>query len=201
MKYGIMGGTFNPIHLGHLMIAEYLSEQMNIDKVIFLPTGNPPHKDHLKADAFHRFNMTYLAIKDNPKFIISDIETIRTGFSYTVDTLNELKSLYRGDFYFFLGSDTVFLLKLWKNFDQVAKNCKFVASIRPGYEKIDELKNEIAYLKKNYGAEIYLLKDLPQYEISSTDIRKRIKEGKSIKYLVPDNVIKYIEDEGLYENY
>ena len=122
MKYGIMGGTFNPIHMGHLMIAEYLSEQMNIDKVIFLPTGNPPHKDHLKVDALHRFNMTYLAIMDNPKFIISDIETKRAGFSYTVDTLNELKSLYKGDFYFFLGSDTVFLLKLWKNFDQVAKN-------------------------------------------------------------------------------
>ena len=119
-KYGIFGGTFNPIHFGHLMICEYLKEELGLDKVIFIPTGNPPHKS-LDVSAIDRYNMVKLAISSNPDFEISDIETNRVNLSYTVDTIIELKKIYENQKLFFLiGLDTLFQLKTWRKIEELS---------------------------------------------------------------------------------
>lgn len=194
-NYGIMGGTFNPIHVGHLMISEYIRQNYNLDEVIFVPTGNPPHKK--TEDAQLRYDMVNLAISENPNFSISDIELKRKGISYTIDTILELKQQYQGKLYFIIGSDTIFQLKTWKKIDQLFKEVEFICAIRPDYVSSEILKIELQYLSNKYGAKINII-DTPMYEISSTDLRNRLKERKSVKYLVPDSVIDYIYTRNLY---
>ncbi len=197
-KYGIFGGSFNPIHYGHLMICEYIKEEMGLDKVIFIPTGNPPHKD-LGVSAEDRYEMVKLAISPNPDFEISDIETTRVNLSYTVDTIRELKKIYKEEkLYFLIGLDSLFQLKTWKKIDDLSQEIEFVVALRPGYIDKEEIDNEIDFLRENFGTRINLIKT-PLYEISSTDLRDRIHEGKSLRYLIPKKVLDYIEESGFYK--
>lgn len=195
MKIGILGGTFNPIHMGHLMIAEHIRQEKNFDKIIFIPTGDPPHKD-VEVPGIKRAEMVRLAIYDNKHFEMSSIEVNREGITYTVDTLRELKNIY-DEMYYIIGSDTIFQLRTWKNFKEVAKMAKFIYMLRPGTEDTRILSDEIEFLKENYNAQIEEIEG-PMLYLSSTYLRGRIKADKSIKYLVPVSVIKFINDEGLY---
>lgn len=197
-KYGIFGGSFNPIHYGHLMICEYIKEEMGLDKVIFIPTGNPPHKD-LGVSAEDRYEMVRLAISPNPDFEISDIETTRVNLSYTVDTIRELKKIYKEEkLYFLIGLDSLFQLKTWKKIGDLSQEIEFVVALRPGYIDKEEINREIDFLRDNFGTRINLIKT-PLYEISSTDLRDRIHEGKSLRYLIPKKVLNYIEESGFYK--
>lgn len=197
-KYGIFGGSFNPIHYGHLMICEYIKEEMGLDKVIFIPTGNPPHKD-LGVSAEDRYEMVKLAISPNPDFEISDIETTRVKLSYTVDTIRELKEIYKEEkLYFLIGLDSLFQLKTWKKIGDLSQEIEFVVALRPGYIDKEEINREIDFLRDNFGTRINLIKT-PLYEISSTDLRDRIHEGKSLRYLIPKKVLDYIEESGFYK--
>lgn len=197
-KYGIFGGSFNPIHYGHLMICEYIKEEMGLDKVIFIPTGNPPHKE-LELSAEDRYEMVRLAISPNPDFEISDIETTRVKMSYTVDTIRELKKIYKEEkLYFLIGLDSLFQLKTWMKIGDLSQEIEFVVALRPGYLDKEEVNKEIDFLRENFGTKINLIKT-PLYEISSTDLRDRIREGKSLRYLIPKKVLDYIEESGFYK--
>lgn len=197
-KYGIFGGSFNPIHYGHLMICEYIKEEMGLDKVIFIPTGNPPHKE-LELSAEDRYEMVRLAISPNPDFEISDIETTRVKKSYTVDTVRELKKIYKEEkLYFLIGLDSLFQLKTWMKIGDLSQEIEFVVALRPGYLDREEVNKEIDFLRENFGTKINLIKT-PLYEISSTDLRDRIREGKSLRYLIPKKVLDYIEESGFYK--
>lgn len=197
-KYGIFGGSFNPIHYGHLMICEYIKEEMGLDKVIFIPTGNPPHKE-IGVSAEDRYEMVKLAISPNPDFEISDIETTRVNLSYTVDTIRELKKIYKEEkLYFLIGLDSLCQLKTWKKIGDLSQEIEFVVALRPGYIDKEEINNEIDFLRENFGTRINLIKT-PLYEISSTDLRERIHEGKSLRYLIPKRVLDYIEESGFYK--
>ena len=197
-KYGIFGGSFDPIHYGHLMICEYIKEEMGLDKVIFIPTGNPPHKD-LGVSAEDRYEMVRLAISPNPDFEISDIETTRVKKSYTVDTIRELKKIYKEEkLYFLIGLDSLFQLKTWMKIGDLSQEIEFVVALRPGYLDREEINKEIDFLRENFGTKINLIKT-PLYEISSTDLRDRIREGKSLRYLIPKKVLDYIEESGFYK--
>lgn len=197
-KYGIFGGTFNPIHFGHLMICEYLKEELGLDKVIFIPTGNPPHKS-LDVSAIDRYNMVKLAISSNPDFEISDIETNRVKLSYTVDTIIELKKIYKNQKLFFLiGLDTLFQLKTWRKIEELSREIEFVVALRPKYIDIDEINRELKFLRENYGTIVEII-HTPLYEISSTELRTRIRDEKSVRYLIPNNVVNYIKESGFYK--
>ncbi|WP_138159775.1 nicotinate-nucleotide adenylyltransferase [Peptoniphilus catoniae] len=196
-KYGIMGGTFDPIHYGHLMISEYIRDEMNLDEIIFVPTGSPPHKKDI-LDASIRYEMTKIGILENKYFTVSDIETKKEDTSYSVDTIKEFESILDGDLYFIVGSDTLFQLKTWKRFDELAKRVEFIVAVRPEYMSTKILDLELSYLREKYESKIHLI-ETPLYEISSTDLRERLSSGKSVKYLIPDKLIKYIEEKGLYK--
>lgn len=197
IRLGIAGGTFDPIHMGHLIMAEVARQECGLDKVLFIPTGNPPHKaGYTVTPAAYRYEMVRMAIIDNPYFEISDIEVKREGFTYTVDTLMELRRIYPAnvEFFFIIGGDTLPEIKGWREASRVVKCCHFVVYGRPGYDLAEE---EIRFLKEEMGASIYTV-DGPLLGISSTDIRDRIRQGKSIRYLVPAPVEEYIYKNRLY---
>ncbi|MTI66677.1 MAG: nicotinate-nucleotide adenylyltransferase [Firmicutes bacterium] len=197
-KYGVMGGTFNPIHLGHLVVAEEIRHKLNLDKVIFVPTGNPPHKDNKElTDAKDRYLMTLLATVTNPNFKVSSIEVEREGISYTIDTIKAFRSKYKDtEFYFITGADALLELHTWKNVSELLNLCKFVTATRPGFE-LSKIETEIKNLEKRYNRNIYNI-SVSALQISSTDIRQRIKDERSVKYLLPDPVKYYIDKNCLY---
>lgn len=199
-KVGISGGTFDPVHHGHLIIAQEVREKLELDKVLFIPVGLPPHKkDHRVTEAEHRYNMVFEAVRSNPFFEASRIEIDREGYTYTIDTLLHLKRIYGDDtkLFFIIGADVVPELVTWKRFEEVFRLCEFVAVNRPGPQK-ENFFESIRYLKERYSAIIHIIK-LPLIEISSTDIRNRVKDGRPIKYLVPECVEKYIYENSLYK--
>lgn len=187
MKVGILGGTFNPIHIGHLILAEEAREKLKLDKIIFMPAYLPPHKDDTDiAQARFRYEMVRLAIKTNKYFAISDIEIKRDGRSYTIDTLKEFKKTYPDDeLYFIIGSDLLKYLDEWKDLTEITKLVKFIAATRPGYP----LQNLPSYIST-----------LPirAVDISGFQIRQAIRENRSFRYLVPEVVFRYINKKGLY---
>jgi nicotinate-nucleotide adenylyltransferase len=198
-RIAVMGGTFDPIHYGHLAAAEAVRDRLKLNEIIFMPTGNPPHKKRLATTpADLRYELTALAIKDNPYFTISRIETDREGMSYTLDTCRELKSIYGKDceISFIIGADSVEDLKIWHKPEKLLPMCRFIGITRPGY-KTDKLKATISELEKDFGASIDLM-ETPDFDLSSTDLRNRVFAGKSLNYLTPPDVIKYIEDKELY---
>lgn len=193
-RIGVMGGTFDPIHLGHLMIAEAVWNEYRLDKILFIPSANPPHKSNVLTSAKHRFNMALLATCSNPHFEVSSIEMERKGPSYTVDTIKELKQIYgpKAELYFIIGADSIKELPTWHNIDELLTLCHFVATRRPGYEP------DLKLVEEDYkDADIRVL-ETPELEISSTDIRRRIKKGYSIQYITTEQVQQYIRKEGLY---
>jgi nicotinate-nucleotide adenylyltransferase len=187
MKIGILGGTFNPIHIGHLILAEEIREKLNLGKVIFVPTYIAPHKDNVcVAKAKDRFQMIKLAIRGNQFFSVSDREIKRKGLSYTIDTLKEFKKQYTNkELYFITGSDLLNYLNEWKDLNEIIKMVKFVVVTRPGYplEKIP------SYIQTQA---------IRAVDISAFEIRQAIKEGKSFRYLVADTVYDYINKHKLY---
>ena len=194
MKIGIMGGTFNPIHYGHLVTAEEALSQFKLDRVIFIPTGQPPHKTTCKlASPEDRYMMTVMATASNSHFFVSRIETERKGKSYTIDTLKELKFTYgeSATFYFITGADAILEILTWKNPEEIITMCKFIAATRPGYNlsRIEELKK---------AKDSISIMEIPALAISSTDIRERIKTSRPIKYLLPESVCNYLLKNDLY---
>lgn len=198
MKIGIMGGTFNPIHYGHLILSEFVLDNLNLDYIIFIPTGNPPHKSKNDViDCKVRLEMVNLAVKSNSRFKVSRIEVDKKGVNYTVDTLKELNDLYSDDeLYFILGADSLLTLKYWKDYEKIVENINIIVVDRRKFE-FEEVDREIERLNKLHQGNIKRLK-FPFIEISSTYIRDRVKEGKSIKYLLPENVEDYILKNDLY---
>jgi nicotinate-nucleotide adenylyltransferase len=195
-RIGIMGGTFDPIHLAHLFAAEEARFKFNLEKVIFVPCGVPAHKKPYEVTpAEHRYAMVLLATANNPYFEVSRIEIDREGPSYAIDTVVAFRQLYGEDasIYFITGADAVLEILTWKETDKLIRLCKFIAVTRPGYDlsKISEVLGE------EYASAIEILQ-IPGMDISSTAIRQRVRNGEPIRYLVPEMVYHYIMQHKLY---
>ena len=188
MKIGILGGTFNPLHIGHLILAEEVREKLRLDKVIFVPTFIPPHKKNSDvAAAKDRLAMVKAAIRGNRDFSASNIEIRREGLSYTVDTVKALNRKFPGEKLFFItGSDLLKYLDEWKDFKQLLGLVKFVVATRPGYplEKIPSYVQRVG---------------IRAVDVSAFEIRRCIKQKKSFRYLVPEAVFDYINKNKLYK--
>jgi len=216
MKIGIFGGTFNPVHYGHLRAAEEVRERLDLTKIVFIPSKDPPLKTQELIDSEHRYKMTELAISGNNLFEISDIEYKRPGKSYTVHTIEELKNIYQdADLYFILGIDTFLEISNWWHPEKLVSLIDFIVISRPSFKFIDLLSSPYILTSTNVlerldKAEIELcpmnLKSkrelvafrIPLIEISATEIRRLMLEGKSIKYLLPESVESYIIANRLY---
>jgi nicotinate-nucleotide adenylyltransferase len=185
-KIGIFGGTFDPPHNGHLLMANEVLTFLNLSEIWFMPNRIPPHKQRKRVtDSFDRLKMLELAIDDHPQFKIQTIELEREGPSYTYETICKLKHIYKNyEFYFIIGADMVEYLPNWYKIDELIQLVTFVGVKRPGFS-----------LQTSYPI---IEVEVPEFGVSSSLIRKRIKTGKSIKYLVPENVKLYIEEKELY---
>lgn len=195
---GIMGGTFDPIHYGHLVAANFACEEFNLDRIIFMPSARPPHKDcgHV-LDSKSRFEMTRMAIEGNEAFEISALEMERKGYSYTVETIEYYLHNYPGvELFFIMGVDALLLINTWKDINRLSGMCKFIVVSRPDFS-ID--KNDMCFqgTPALLWDNLHILK-IPALAISSTQIRERIQDGKTIKYLLPDSVEQYIIQNNLY---
>jgi nicotinate-nucleotide adenylyltransferase len=219
LKVGVFGGTFNPIHYGHLRAAEEVRERLGFDKILFIPSGKPPLKTKDIALAAHRFEMARLAILDNPFFEISDIEIQRTGKSYTVNTIEELKKARPSlEVYLILGIDAFLDIPNWRHPERLIALANFVIISRPGsrfadlrlspylqkinrqaLKRIDDAEEDACMVALEIRREAVLLRITPM-EISATDIRNVLKDGKSIKYLLPAEVQSYIIKNKLYKS-
>lgn len=215
-KIGILGGTFNPIHYGHLAAAEEVWSRLKLDQVLFVPSFLPPHKqDEVIPSAAQRQEMVALAIAGNPHFSLSDIEVKRKGMSYSIDTVAELLQLHPAtDFYFITGLDSFLEIQTWKEWERLLALCKFIVLSRPGYaftglasvnfmqkaaEKLHALdRRELTRAVLELGNSAVYLEQIPLHDISSTDIRQRVRQGRTIKYLLPESVETYIIKSKLY---
>lgn len=197
-KIGIMGGTFDPIHYGHLLAADEAHAAFGLSEVVFIPAGHPPHKADKKLTAPEdRYIMTELATVGCPYFSVLRVEIDRQGVSYTIDTLRALRAMpeYAGaHFYFITGLDAVLDIVSWKNPEEIMTMCRFVAVSRYGYthKKMEELPDRLR--KKIIPLEIPLL------AISSTELRERVRTGRSIRFMVPPAVEQFIRKKSLYRN-
>ena len=188
-RIGIMGGTFDPIHNGHLVAASEVAWVYDLDEVIFVPTGRPVFKlDKHVTNAEDRYLMTVIATAANPKFTVSRVDIDRPGVTYTIDTLRDLRALYPdADLFFITGADAVAEIMQWKDVEQMFDIAHFVAVTRPGYAAASPLPE----------GKVDML-EIPALAISSTDVRRRATHGEPVWYLVPDGVVQYIGKHGLY---
>ncbi|MFB4161789.1 nicotinate-nucleotide adenylyltransferase [Geomicrobium sp. JSM 1781026] len=191
-KIGIFGGTFDPVHIAHLILAEQALNECSLDEVWFMPANIPPHKKHEgMADGKDRAHMVELAIQHHPQFKLLRLELARTGPSYTVDTIEHLLQIYPNEqFYFIIGGDMVKSLERWHQIDRLRDMVRFIVTDRPDYslEKGEHISETMLYIH------------VPQLSISSSDIRSRIKKQQSIRFLIPEEVRSYVEENHLYEN-
>ena len=188
IRLGVMGGTFDPIHYGHLVAASEAASAFGLDEVIFVPAGDPWQKE-TQSSSKHRFAMTKLAIKKNKLFTISDIDVRRDGPTYTVDTLTEIKEIHpEAELFFITGADAISNILSWKDVDKIWSLANFVGVSRPGH----------ALKVPNSPHGVVSILEIPALAISSTDIRARVSSGKPIDYLLPPKVIKYISKHHLY---
>ncbi|MBN1292295.1 MAG: nicotinate-nucleotide adenylyltransferase [Candidatus Latescibacteria bacterium] len=188
IKIGLFGGTFDPVHIGHLIIAQEIYELCNLDKIIFIPSARPPHKSSdMMFTARERFQMLSSVIENNPCFEISDIEMKRQGFSYTIDTILEMKSILPVDteFYFIVGKDNLFEINTWKNPLDIFDHCTVIVADRP---YCDKKKIPDEYLDK------IRIVNVPLIDVSSSEIRRKIRAKKSIRYIVPEPALITIRD-------
>ncbi len=198
MRIGVFGGTFDPIHNGHLVVAEECRERLNIDRVLFVPAGLPPHKQaRTLTSPHHRMAMVRLAIASNPRFEASSIELGRPGPSYSVDTLRQLRQNQRDgtDVFFIMGADSLKELPSWHDPAGLIASCRLVVVSRPGSPAVDSSHLDNLYL----GAKgrVTML-EVPGLDIASSDLRARVAMGRTIRYQSPNEVIAYIESNGLY---
>ncbi len=202
---GLFGGTFNPIHSGHLVVAEEIRNKYNLDKVIFTPTFLPPHKEPSDlADAGHRLVMAHLATVSNPCFEVSDFEIGQGGKSYSITTVKHFLKLFSEgvQIYFIVGADILMDIPEWKNIEEMLKICKFIAVSRPGFDTEKIMNNHFLRLEGR-SVPAALLENIyveqgTYIDVSSTKIRQRVRDWKSIKYLVPETVEQYIHNHQLY---
>ncbi|WP_373277916.1 nicotinate-nucleotide adenylyltransferase [Amphibacillus sediminis] len=185
MKIGLLGGTFDPPHIGHFVIAEEVYQQMELDEIWFIPSAEPPHKDRARVSAADRVAMLSAVIREQPHFKLNTLELDRKGKSYTIDTIKSLQQDFpEVTFYFIIGADMVEYLPKWHQIDQLLDLVKFVGVKRPEYQ-----------LETPYPI---ILLDIPGLDISSTMIRERLAQKRSVQYLVPKPVINVIRERGLY---
>ena len=201
MKIGIMGGTFDPIHSGHVMLAEYAYQQCHLDEVWFMPNGNPPHKKNStsESDAHQRAEMVGLAIADVEYFKLNLYEVNQKNVSCSYQTLEYLKSSYpKDEFYFIIGADSLFAIETWVHPERIFPTCTILAACRDAIDTYEEMNIKIQELKKKYNARIILLK-MPLFHVSSHEIRSFLKEGKDVSGYIPEDVEHYIQKYGLYK--
>lgn len=192
MKVGIMGGTFDPLHIGHMMAAETARESYGLQEVWFMPSHIPPHKHEAGATGEDRLSMVQEAVKDHPAFGILDWEVVRGGVSYTLETVISLQEEYpQHEFFFIVGADMVQYLPKWQGIEELVQRLTFIGVGRPG-TPLD------LGLLPGFIAERVVLADMPLVDLSSTMLRARAAEGKSIRYMVPDAVFDYVQRSGLY---
>lgn len=190
MKIGLLGGTFNPIHIGHLVLAQESWFQLALNKVVFVPACLPPHKavEPDVSGPIDRLNMVRLALGDEDRFEVSTYEIDKGGTSYSIDTINYFTEMYSKDveLFFLAGADSVETLHKWKDIDGILSSTHFVVATRPGWDEKSPFEEKVQRIS------------IPAIEVSSTIIRKRIQKGRPIDYLVPSSVAQYIRDKGLY---
>lgn len=197
-KIGIMGGTFDPIHNGHLVIAENAREQFGLNQVLFIPTGHSPlkHKQQITS-ASHRCAMVSMAIADNPGFVLNEIEVNSPEISYTFHTTHKLKKDYiSSELFFILGADSLFDFESWRSPELILEDCSILAAYRK-HQRQEEFFRHIAYLNEKYPGKFHPL-DTPNLEVSSQEIRQRVRQGRTVRYLVPKAVETYIQKNKLY---
>ena len=198
-KVGIMGGTFDPIHIGHLILGENAYLQLGLDKVIFMPSGNPPHKRNRegRASDMQRMDMVKLAIATNTHFEISDIEMNEEGYSYTFRTLERLNAEHPDTrYYFIIGADSLFDFDGWMNPQRICDACTLVVATRNHTSNM-QLDAAITHVREKFNADIVKL-DTENIDCSSRQIRSWVEAGHTVKYYVPDTVINYISTDGVY---
>lgn len=197
-RIGLFGGTFNPIHTGHLILAEEARIKADLSKVIFMPAGDPPHKSGMNIiKKEHRYNMVKLAVEDNLYFEVSDLEIYRKGKSYTYETIKTLKNLYPEDvLYLIIGFDTLISLNTWKSYESMLRSVNVIAANRGNDKKL--MEETVESMNKRYKSSIEII-DIPDVKISSSDIRNRIAEGMGVRYLIPEKVADYIDSNNLYK--
>ena len=214
MAVGIMGGTFNPIHFGHLRAAEEVAESLQLGQVIFIPAAKPPHKSEVGLVSFdHRWHMLELATAGNPLFVLSDLEYQRPGISYSVETLTQLAKERGGgeELYFVLGLDAFLELPTWKSYRELFSLCHFVVVARPGFspESLDAMLSTQVSASYSFDFKVqgYLhpslhtvyYREVTLLDISSSTIRKLLAEQGTVRYLLPKKVEEYIQQQGLYQ--
>lgn len=198
-KIGIMGGTFDPIHMGHLILGEKSYEQLGLDKVWFMPAGNPPHKKNRKGRASdeQRMEMVRLAIEDNPHFELSLIEMNEEGYTYTYRTLENLRAQNPDtDYYFIIGADSLYTFETWKEPLRICQACTLVVAVR-NHTPVDQLNREMEFLNRKYNGRFIRL-DTMNIDVSSQLLREWTVQHKSLRYYVPDKVIAYMQEQGIY---
>ena len=189
LRLGVMGGTFDPIHHGHLVAASEVAAALGLDQVIFVPTGEPPQKPNV-TNSEDRYLMTVIATASNPRFNVSRVDIDRDGPTYTVDTLRDIQAEYPGaELFFISGADAITQILSWKDFDELWKAAKFVAVSRPGHTM------QLPDLAPDDAIEVL---EVPALSISSTDVRERAANGEPVWCLVPDGVVQYINKHNLY---
>jgi len=213
MKWGLLGGTFDPIHMGHLRCAEEIREIFDLNRIIFIPASHPPHKlDAVVTSFYHREQMVRLAIEGNPSFSFSDVENLRAGKSYSIETVEYFLNKYLKsiEIYFILGQDAFQAIQTWKDWQKLLLLCNFSVLTRPGYESMglsgilpEEFARQFIYDEAADGyrgpsGHLIYFRQVTFLDISSSDIRARVKNGKSITYLTPDSVRHYIKKNKLY---
>ena len=200
-KVGIMGGTFDPIHIGHLILGEAAYEQFELDEIWFLPAGKPPHKRNRsgRASDVQRVEMVHRAIASNPHFVLCTKEMEDQGYTYSYRTLETMREENpETEFYFIIGADSLFYFDEWKNPERICAAAKILVATRDhaGEEKLLSCMKQ--NVEKFHG--IFLKLDTPNLDISSHELREWIREGKSVKYYLPDSVISYIEEQKIYQD-
>jgi nicotinate-nucleotide adenylyltransferase len=196
MRRLCFGGTFNPIHHGHLICARSVAEAAGFDKIVLIPSGQPPHKQEVtgQSTADHRFRMCQLAVKSDPLFEVNDLEIRRTGPSYTLDTARQLRTAGWSDIHWLIGADMARYLPHWHQPDKLLAEVQFLLMARPGWDfDWSTMPAEYQNLQRH-------VVPAPLLDISSTYIRRRVSEGKSIDYMTPPEVVSYIREHGLYQS-
>jgi len=198
-KLGIMGGSFDPPHIGHFIMAETAYRTLGLDKVLFIPTGKIGYKpEHGRAEGVHRYNMIEAVTNRNPNFCVSDIEIAQSETTYTANTLRRIKEAEpEAQIYFIVGADSLDYMDRWYMPQEIFRLCTVAAMMRRTVPK-ERFYEKIGFLKNKFGADIAVV-DMPIIEVSSTELREKIRRGESIRYLCDDKVIEYIKENRLYK--